>query len=52
LKWKTVQIPEPLYREVKRVHEEFGYPSVSSMVSAAIRRLLEKIEEKEVKGAW
>ena len=50
MEWRTVQIPEPLYTEVKRVHEKYGYPSISQMISAAVRRLLERMEEREVRA--
>jgi len=49
LQWKTVQIPEPLFEEVKRVHEKLGYASISSFVSQSIRDSLKNIKSsKEV----
>ena len=48
MEWKTVQIPEPLYKEIQKVHERLGYPSVSALVREAVRVYLRKILGKEV----
>lgn len=48
LKWKTVQLPEPLLDKVDEIIriEELGYASRGEFIREAVRLRLEEVEKK------